>query len=258
MEFKEIDFSKFSSIKIGPKVKVVQIEQGGDFLENHFLIGGANNLLVSPTPPPLMMLGKSYDFIEFNGDDLVVGCATKTGRLLSFAKKNNIANFEFVSKLPGTIGGMVAMNAGVKEYEIFNIIKEVEINGRWVKREDIEYGYRYAKLNGYATKVRFKVQEGYSEELRLELVKLRENQPKEPSAGSFFKNPPGDYAGRLIEAVGLKGKRVGNMAFSSKHANFLINLGDGTFNEAIELVNLAKELVLKEFNVLLKEEVKVI
>ena len=258
MKFKEIDFSKFSSIKIGPKVEVTLIEQGDELLDDHFLIGGANNLLVSPTPPPLMMLGKSYDFMEFDGEDLIVGCATKTGRLLSFAKKNNLANFEFVSKLPGTIGGMVAMNAGVKEYEVFNIIKEVEINGEWVKKEDIEYGYRFAKLNGIATKVRFQVEEGYSEELRAKLVKLRDNQPKEPSAGSFFKNPPGDYAGRLIEAVGLKGKRVGNMAFSSKHANFLVNLGGGTFEEAIELTNLAKELVLKEFNVLLKEEVKVI
>ena len=258
MRYKSIDFSKYSSIKIGPRVDVALIEQGDKFLDGHFLIGGANNLLVSPNPPPLMMLGKSYDFIEFDGDDLIVGCATKTGRLLSFAKKHNLANFEFVSKLPGTIGGMVAMNAGVKSYEVFNIIKEVEINGKWVKKEDIEYGYRFAKLNGIATKVRFEVTKGYSEALRLELVKLRENQPKEPSAGSFFKNPPGDYAGRLIEAVGLKGKRVGNMAFSSKHANFLINLGGGRYEEAIKLSNLAKELVLKEFNVLLKEEVKLI
>jgi len=258
MTYKEIDFSKYSSIKVGPKVNVALIEQGDDFLDDHFLIGGANNLLVSPTPPPLMMLGKSYDFIEFDGDDLIVGCATKTGRLLSFAKKHNIANFEFVSKLPGTIGGMVAMNAGVKSYEVFNIIKELEINGKWVKKEEIEYGYRFAKLNGYATKVRFKVEKGYSENLRLELIKLRENQPKEPSAGSFFKNPPGDYAGRLIEAVGLKGKQIGNMAFSNKHANFLVNLGGGSFQEAMELTNLAKELVLDKFNVLLKEEVKVI
>jgi len=258
MRFKEIDFSKFSSIKIGPKVNVAVIEEGDSFPDGYFLIGGANNLLVSNNPPPLMMLGKSYDFFKIEGDSLIVGCATKTGRLLSFAKKNNIANFEFVAKLPGTVGGMVAMNAGVKLYEIFNIIDEVEINGKWVKKEEIKYGYRFAKLNGIATKVKFKLENGYSEELKDELLKLRNNQPKEPSAGSFFKNPEGDYAGRLIEAVGLKGKQVGNMAFSKVHANFLVNLGGGTYEEARKLTNLAKELVLKEFNIELKEEVKVI
>ena len=255
---KEIDFSKYSSIKIGPKVDVEVVEVGDAIPKEHFLIGGANNLLVSNTPPPLMMLGKSYDFMQINSNSLIVGCATKTGRLLSFAKKHNIANFEFIAKLPGTIGGMVAMNAGVKSYEVFNIIKEVEINGKWVSKEDIEHGYRFAKLGGIATRVKFVLEDGYKEELKDELLALRNNQPKEASAGSFFKNPPNDYAGRLIEAVGLKGKRIGNMGFSQMHANFLVNYGGGTYEEAIELVNLAKDLVFKEFKVELKEEVKVI
>ena len=255
---KEIDFSKYSSIKIGPKVDVEVVEVGETIPKEHFLIGGANNLLISNTPPPLMMLGKSYDFMQIDSNCLIVGCATKTGRLLSFAKKHNIANFEFIAKLPGTIGGMVAMNAGVKSYEVFNIIKEVEINGKWVSKEDIEHGYRFAKLGGIATRVKFVLEDGYKEELKDELLALRNNQPKEASAGSFFKNPPNDYAGRLIEAVGLKGKRIGNMGFSQMHANFLVNYGGGTYEEAIELVNLAKDLVFKEFKVELKEEVKVI
>jgi len=258
MQFKEIDFSKYSSIKIGPKVEVAIVEDIKEIKKDAFLIGGANNLLISNNPPPLMVLGKSFDYIKIDGDFLIVGAAVKTGRLLSFVKKNSIANFEFIAKLPGTIGGMVAMNAGVKEYEVFNILQEIKIDGKWVKKEDIEYGYRYAKLGGIATDIKFKLEGGYKENLRLQLIKLRENQPKEPSAGSFFKNPPNDYAGRLIEAVGLKGKRVGNMAWSSKHANFLVNLGGGTFDEAIELVNLAKEKVFDKFKIELKEEVKVI
>ncbi len=258
MKYKEIDFSKYSSIKIGPKVDVLIIEDGDEFPKNHFLIGGANNLLLSPTPPPLMMLGKSFDYIKLVDNALEVGCATKTGRVLSFAKKHNIANFEFVAKLPGTIGGMVAMNAGVKSYEIFNYIKAVEINGKWIDKEEIEYGYRFANLNGVATRVRLKLEYGYSEELREELLHLRDNQPKEPSAGSVFKNPKGDYAGRLIEAVGLKGKRVGDMEFSKIHANFLVNLGDGNYEDAITLIELAKSKVYDKFGVLLKEEIKVV
>jgi len=255
---KQIDFSKYSSIKIGPIVDVLVVENGDIFPNNHFLVGGANNLLVSPTPPPLMMLGKSFDYIEIKDNYLEVGCATKTGRLLSFAKKNNIANLEFIAKLPGTIGGMVAMNAGVKSYEIFNIIKEIEINGKWVKKEQIKYGYRFANLGGIATKVRLNLEYGYSEELKDELLNLRNNQPKEPSAGSCFKNPKGDYAGRLIEAVGLKGVKVGNMAFSEVHANFLVNLGSGTFEDAIKLINMAKDRVKEEFNIELQEEIKII
>jgi UDP-N-acetylmuramate dehydrogenase len=255
---KQIDFSKYSSIRIGPIVDVLVVENGDIFPNNHFLIGGANNLLVSPMPPPLMMLGKSFDYMEIKDNYLEVGCATKTGRLLSFAKKHNIANLEFIAKLPGTIGGMVAMNAGVKSYEIFNIIKEIEINGKWVKKEQIKHGYRFAKLGGIATRVRLNLEYGYNKELKDELLNLRNNQPKEPSAGSCFKNPKGDYAGRLIEAVGLKGKRVGDMAFSEVHANFLVNLGSGTYEDAIKLINIAKSRVLAQFGIELEEEIKII
>jgi len=255
---KQIDFSKYSSIKIGPIVDVLVVENGDIFPNNHFLIGGANNLLVSPMPPPLMMLGKSFDYMKIKDNYLEVGCATKTGRLLSFAKKHNIANLEFIAKLPGTIGGMVAMNAGIKSYEIFNIIKEIEINGKWVKKEQIKHGYRFANLGGIATRVRLNLEYGYNENLKDELLNLRNNQPKEPSAGSCFKNPKNDYAGRLIEAVGLKGQRVGDMAFSEVHANFLVNLGNGTYEDAIKLINIAKSRVLEQFNIELEEEIKII
>jgi len=257
VEYKRVDFSKYSSIKIGPIANVLLIEDF-NFPKEHFLIGGANNLLISPTPPPLMMLGKSFDYIKITKNLLEVGCATKSGRLLSFAKKNNIANFEFIAKLPGTIGGMVAMNAGVKDREIFNIIKSVEINGKWVDKKDINFGYRFAKLDGIATRVRFILEQGFNKNLQDELIKLRANQPKEPSAGSCFKNPKGDFAGRLIEAVGLKGYRIGDMAFSNIHANFLVNLGNGNYEDAITLINLAKSKVKRSFNIELEEEIKIV
>jgi len=258
MKKRLIDFSKYSSIKIGPCVEVDVIESENELNSSGYLIGGANNLLVSPNPPQLKMLGKSFDFIKIEDEVLKVGCAVKTGRLLSFAKKNNIANLEFIAKLPGTIGGMVAMNAGVKSYEIFNIIKRVKIDGKWVNRDDIEYGYRFAKLNGIATEVELVLQSGYSEDLKNELIKLRANQPKEPSAGSAFKNPEGDFAGRLIEAVGLKGKQIGDMSFSEVHANFLVNLGKGSYEDAVSLLNLAKSRVKEQFNIELQEEIKIV
>jgi len=256
MYFKIIDFSKFSSIKVGVPIEVLMLERDDAIPKDRVIIGHANNLLVSSTPPPLMMLSKDFSFIEFEDEVLTVGCATPTGKLLSFAKKNDLAGFEFVSKLPGSIGGMVAMNAGVKSYEIFNLLDAIKIEGKWIKKEKIEHGYRFAKLGGVATEVRFKVKRGFSRALLDELVNLRSNQPKTASAGSAFKNPEGDYAGRLIEEVGLKGVREGAMQWSEVHANFLVNHGGGTFEEARYLIDLAKEKVFKTFGIELIEEVQ--
>jgi len=258
MYFKTIDFSKFSSIRVGVPIEVLMLERDDVIPKDRMIIGHANNLLVSATPPPLMMLSKDFSFIELEDDVLTVGSATPTGKLLSFAKKNDLAGFEFISKLPGSIGGMLAMNAGVKSYEIFNILDAIKIEGEWVQKENIEHGYRFAKLGGVATEVQFKVKRGFSKALLDELVNLRANQPKTASAGSVFKNPEGDYAGRLIEEVGLKGVSKGAMQWSEVHANFLVNHGGGTFEDAKYLIALAEKKVFEKFGVVLQEEVQIL
>ncbi|WP_415406746.1 UDP-N-acetylmuramate dehydrogenase [Sulfurovum sp. CS9] len=258
MFFKTIDFSKYSSIKIGQPAEVLMIEKDDEIPTDRYLVGGANNLLVSATPPPLMMLSKDFATIEEKDDMLIIGAAMPTGRIVSYTKKHDITGFEFCSKLPGTLGGMLAMNAGVKEYEIFNILHSIKINGEWILAQDIEHGYRFAKLSGIATYAQFKIKKGFEQTLLDALLNLRSNQPHNPSAGSAFKNPKNDYAGRLIEAVGLKGERKGDMQWSNIHANFLVNLGEGTFKDAKYLIDLAKEEILKEFKIELKEEIKLL
>lgn len=258
MFFKIIDFSKFSSIKVGQPTEVLMIEREDEIPSDRFIIGHANNLLVSPNAQPLMMLSKDFSFMELEDEVLTIGCATPTGKILSFAKKQDLAGFEFVSKLPGSLGGMIAMNAGVKSYEIFNILDAVKIDGVWVEKEKIEYDYRFAKLGGVATEVRFKVKKGFNRTLLDELIYLRSNQPKTSSAGSAFKNPEGDYAGRLIEEVGLKGVSKGAMQWSEVHANFLVNHGGGSFEEAKYLIDLAKAKVFKKFGITLTEEVQIV
>ncbi|AKF25727.1 UDP-N-acetylenolpyruvoylglucosamine reductase [Sulfurovum lithotrophicum] len=258
MFYKTIDFSKYSSIKIGQPTEVLMIEKGDTIPPGRFLVGGANNLLVSPNPPPLMMLSKDFAFIEEDKDMLVIGAAMPTGRIVSYCKRNDIGNFEFCAKLPGTLGGMLAMNAGVKSYEIFNILHSIEIDGKWILKEDIPHGYRYARLGGTATAAKFPLHKGFSQHLLDELLALRNNQPHEPSAGSAFKNPPNDYAGRLIEAVGLKGLRKGGMQWSEIHANFLVNTGNATYEDAIYLLDLAKERVNAQFGITLQEEIKLL
>ena len=225
---------------------------------DRYLVGGANNLLISPTPPPLMMLSKDFSYISEDENILTIGASMPTGRIVSYVRKNDIKGFEFCAKLPGTLGGLLAMNAGVKSYEIFNILHSIKVGGVWIDRDDIEYGYRFAKLNGIATEARFEIKRGFDTNLLDELKELRNNQPKEPSAGSAFKNPKGDYAGRLIEAVGLKGTRVGGMCWSEVHSNFLVNMGGGTFEEAKYLIDIAKTKVLDTFGVELEEEIEIL
>ena len=258
MFFKTIDFSKYSSIKVGQPTQVLMLEKEDVIPKDRYLVGGANNLLISPTPPPLMMLSKDFATITHEKNILTIGAAIPTGRIVSYAKKHDISGFEFCAKLPGTLGGMLAMNAGVKTYEIFNILHSIEINGQWLAKEEIIHGYRFAKLGGIATAARFEITKGFNHTLLTDLLSLRSNQPNTPSAGSAFKNPENDYAGRLIEAVGLKGVNKGDMQWSDMHANFLVNYNKGTFEEAKYLIEMAKERVFNQFNIMLKEEIKIL
>ena len=258
MFYKTIDFSIFSSIGIGQKVEVLMIEKDDTISNSRQIIGHSNNTLISTNPPKLMMLSKDFSFIRVEDNILTIGCAISSGKIFSFAKRHNIRGFEFLFQLPGSLGGLIAMNAGVKEYEIFNVLDSIKINNQWIKKESIEYGNRFANLNGVATEVRFKIENGFNQHIVDKIVKFRSNQPKKPTLGSTFLNPEGDYAGRLIEAVGLKGYRYGAVQWSDVHANFLVNHGKGTFKEAMTLIELAKKRVYKEFNIELIEEIKIL
>jgi len=254
---KTIDFSRFSSIRVGPVADVYMIDTF-DYPEEAYLIGSANNLLVGPQHPPLMKLSKKFDYIRIEEGRLYIGAATPGGKIVSFCKKHDIANFEFVAHLPGTLGGMLQMNAGLKEYEIFNHLHSIRFKEGYRLRDGIEYGYRKTNIDEVAFEGVFEIERGFDQDKVEMFREMRSNQPHDPSAGSFFKNPEGDYAGRLIEAVGLKGHRIGNMAFSEMHANFMVNLGDGTFDDAISLMQLAQQKVYKAYGIWLENEVAII
>jgi UDP-N-acetylmuramate dehydrogenase len=205
-----------------------------------------------------MILSKKYDFIKIQNNQLIIGGATPSGKIASFCKKNDIANFELVSHLPGTLGGLVYMNAGLKEYEIFNHLVSVKTCAGEYKKEDINYGYRFTDITSPILEVTFEYNNGFQSSQVEAFKKMRSNQPSTPSAGSCFKNPQGDYAGRLIEAVGLKGQRVGDMEFSTVHANFLVNHGNGNFDDSMYLIQEAQKRVYKEFSIWLECEIIVL
>lgn len=255
---KTIDFKKYTSINIGGKQNVKVINEIGDY-SKYQIIGKGNNLLVSNNPKkPLAILAEEFDYIIRKNDKLIVGAATTSGKLLTYARKNDLANFEFLAKLPGNLGGLVKMNAGLKEWEIFNYIDTITTQDGVLKKEDIPHTYRHTDIKGIVYEVVFNISKGYSKEQQKIFNQMRDNQPNLPSAGSCFKNPKEHSAGYLIEKVGLKGHSIGGMAFSSLHANFLVNMGGGTFDEAMKLINLAKERVKKEFDIDLEMEIEIV
>jgi UDP-N-acetylmuramate dehydrogenase len=255
---KNIDFSKFSSIGIGGSIDVALLEKPSDYSSEYQLIGSCNNTLLGDNPPKLMKLSKKYDYIKIQNNQLKIGAATPSGKIASFCKKNNLANFEFVSHLPGTLGGLVYMNAGLKEYEIFNNLLSILTTDGDLKKSSINFGYRFTDIKIPILEATFSIEHGFDEKKVQLFKKMRSNQPKTPSAGSCFKNPKGDYAGRLIEAVGLKGKRVGGMEFSSQHANFLVNHGSGTFKDAMFLIKTAQKKVYEQFHIELECEIVIL
>ncbi len=258
MQTKTINFSKYSSFKIGASLEVALLEDNFSDIDNYYLIGSCNNTLVGDNPPPLLMLSKKYDYIKIEEGVLKIGGATPSGKVASFCKKNDIANFEFLSHLPGKLGGLVFMNAGLKEYEMFNALLEITTTEGKLLKQEIEYGYRFTNINKPILEVGFEISSGFSQKKVAMFKKMRANQPSTPSAGSCFKNPEGDYAGRLIEEVGLKGLMRGDMCFSTKHANFLVNNAEGKFEDALWLIQEAQKRVLDRFNISLECEIVIL
>lgn len=252
----KIDFSKYSSVRIGGIFDVEVLDEMREF--DGVIIGGANNLLISPNPPKMGILGNEFDYIKLENGVLKIGAKTPSSKIYKFTKDNNIGGFEFVKKIPGTLGGMIKMNAGVKEYEISNLLLNITTSKGVTPANECGFSYRHSNIDGVIFEASFKIMREFDEALSNKLNQKRSNQPKGASFGSCFANPAGDHAGRLLEAAGMKGYRIGGCGFSEIHANFLINYGSGSFNDAIELINLAKNRVAELFGIELRCEVVIL
>ncbi len=182
-----------------------------------------------------------------------------------------LSGLEFASGIPGTLGGGLYMNAGAYGGEIKDSLLSAEVltaEGRrqTLTAEELEMEYRSSLLQEQkliALSATFKLRKRPSSEIRAEIQKLKEkrwaSQPMDkPSAGSTFKRPPGHYAGKLIEEAGLKGCRVGGAMVSPKHAGFIVNTGEATARDIVELMLEIKEKVYQKFRVRLKPEPRLI
>ncbi|NLY03896.1 MAG: UDP-N-acetylmuramate dehydrogenase [Campylobacter sp.] len=253
-----INFAKFSSVRIGGEFEVEILNETNALNFKGVVIGACNNILISPNPPKLGILSDKYKFIEIDGEILRVGAKTKSSQIYNFAKRENLANFEFLKGIPGTLGGMLTMNAGLLGYEISDSLISLKTSNGIFSKNELNFTYRNSDIKGIIYEASFKISHGFDEKLSQEIATKRANQPKGASFGSCFKNPKNDSAGRLLESVGLRGYRVGQCGFSKQHANFLINYGDGVYTEVVELINLAKKRVYEEYGIVLECEVQIL
>ena len=238
-----------------------------------FVLGNGSNLLVGDKGirGVVICLGKQMDNIQISGSE----CRVESGALLSkvanAVQRAGLSGFEFASGIPGSIGGAVFMNAGAYEHEMKEIIKTVEYmdqNGEIfsISNEECDFGYRtsiFSKNDYIVLSAVFSLQEDSLEEIKNRMddytSRRTSKQPLEkPSAGSVFKRPVGHFAGALIEQSGLKGYQIGGAQVSEKHAGFIINTGNATAKDVLDLIEYIKKVVFENFGVMLETEVKMI
>jgi UDP-N-acetylmuramate dehydrogenase len=193
-------------------------------------------------------------------------------KVARFAAVHNLEGAEFFAGIPGTVGGALAMNAGCYGSETWNAVarvRTIDRAGRLQIREPHEYAIGYRSVFPVQARDEFFVAawlrfaRGDGDQARQKIKELLSKriatQPlAEPNAGSVFRNPPGDYAARLIEASGLKGRRIGGAEVSTMHANFIVNKGEATAHDIEELIMLVQETVGREAGVMLEREVQIV
>jgi UDP-N-acetylmuramate dehydrogenase len=239
------------------------------------LVGLGSNLLVRDGGwnGTVVLMHGALNELQLTPDGLIYAQAGVPGaKLARFAALHNLRGAEFFAGVPGTVGGMLTMNAGCYGSETWQRVARVQVvtrDGELLERapEEYEIGYRHVMLKQpqpeFFTAAWFAFEAGDGaasrDEIKALLSRRIASQPlHQPNAGSVFRNPPGDHAARLIEACGLKGRRVGGAQISEKHANFIVNVGGATAGDIESLIEEAREVVRRETGVELHPEVRIV
>lgn len=237
------------------------------------VIGNGSNLLVRDKGirGAVLQIGGRMAEITVRGDILEV----QSGALLSSAAAKaadaSLTGLEFASGIPGTMGGAVVMNAGAYGGEMKDVLLSVDVltkdlEMQTIPAEKLDLGYRHSSIPaaGYLVLgAKLRLQKGEEAAIRSRMAELAEQrrakQPLQyPSAGSTFKRPTGYFAGKLIQDAGLKGKTIGGAQVSEKHSGFLINTGNATAQDILDLIAFCRQEVKAQFGVTLETEVKIV
>ena len=236
----------------------------------YVLIGNGSNLLIADEGirGAVVNLEAGFNYFRFVDGEVIAGAGVKLAKFVDFCINNQCSGAEMLAGIPGTLGGAIIMNAGAYGGEISDYITRVDLirDGKLLSigKEEGDFAYRRSGLTeDIVLEGAFRFPEGVPEPMKQKrrelLIKRNASQPVNwPNAGSIFKNPPDDYAARLIEECGLKGRRVGGAQISELHANFIINVDNASANDVVELMVIAREAVAEQFNIRLEPEIKLI
>lgn len=238
---------------------------------SYMVLGNGSNVILDDYFKGVIIKLKGLNYVNINNKCATVGASTMMSKLSIDTVDNDLTGLEWAINIPGTIGGSIVGNAGAYNSEIFdNLVSVKVLNDSFevidMAKDDFIYSYRHTNIKDLGLIVLeaiFMLEEGNREEskkiIQDRCERRKASQPLDmPSAGSVFRNPEGDYAGRLIEAVGLKGKKIGGAKVSNKHANFIVNTGNATSNDIKNLIKLIRSEVKKEFNIDLVLEQEII
>lgn len=235
----------------------------------YFILGGGSNVLVSDKGIRGIVIKMKNDKWSMANGKLKVAAAVSLPLLVQETARRGLSGLEFCKGIPGTIGGAIVGNAGTKNEGIGSLVEKVEVldqDGKikTISRKDCRFSYRESRFKDGSEiilAVVLKLTRDKPTNIKQKLKKylqIRASQPQDSSAGSIFRNPSlGLPVGKLIEEVGLKGKKVGQAQISGKHANFIVNLGGAKSTDVLKLISLAKKEVKKKFGINLVEEIKI-
>lgn len=235
------------------------------------LLGSGSNVLAGDSGISALVIkldAPSFREISAKGNSIYAGSGASLSQLVKFAAKRGLSGLEFLTGIPGTLGGALVMNAGAWGQDIAKSVEEVVVmdyNGdvELLKKKDLKFAYRKSNLSksiilSAFLKVKKKAENVILASIKKYLEKRRKNQDNSsPNAGCIFKNPPDNAAGRLIDLCNLKGKRIGGAVISGKHANFILNKGGATASDVLRLIALARKEVKRKFNIVLEPEIRI-
>jgi len=235
------------------------------------IVGGGTNMLIRDggVRGVVVRMGRAFRAVRIEGHDLIAGAVAPMTKVALEAERASLAGLEFGYDIPGTVGGALRMNAGAHGSEISKVLGEargLDAEGTYhaIPAAQVRFAYRTAiyPVDLVFTEGLFRLTPGDREELAARRIQNHEyrlrTQPKGNTVGSVFVNPAGDYAGRLVEAVGLKGHRVGGARISDKHANWILNDDQASAQDIETLIRTAQERVRERFGVELKTEVRIV
>ncbi len=284
--------ARYTSWRVGGKADRLYIPGGLEDLQEFlhglaedepvYFIGLGSNLLVRDdgVRGTVVLMHNVLIGLRMDQDMLYAEAGVTCAKLAKYAARQHRHGAEFMAGIPGTVGGALAMNAGCHGGETWDVVNEVatiDKRGMVRERDKTEFiaTYRHVEMPGISSEAGnkkleewfiaawFALEQGDAttseQKIKSLLVRRLATQPlKLPNAGSTFRNPPGDFAARLIEACGLKGYQIGGAQVSEKHANFIVNLGDATATDIEQLIAHMRETVQQQHGVDLQQEVRVI